>query len=281
MATFVLIAGAYGGGWWWKKVTPLLRVAGHEVYTPTLTGLGERAHLLSPDVDLSTHIRDIVNLLYYEDLEDVVLVGHSNGGMAATGAAEATPERIRRLVYLDVPIPEDGQSSFDAAAPGLRGRWTSNASELNGTRVYWPSDEQWLMFLQHGWQLTDPDDIAWIKPRLTPQPIATMEEPIKLTLERAGRVPVDAIVCESGQPANEQTERIRATASVEGRNYYELRSGHVPKRDRSSAAGRPAHENSCWELTRAEDPALQTAITGWSLPASLDAGTETWLVEGS
>ena len=228
MATFVLIAGAYGGGWWWKKVTPLLRTAGHEVYTPTLTGLGDRAHLLSPDVNLSTHIQDVVSTLYYEDLRDAILVGHSNGAMSITGAAEAVPERIGRLVYLDVPIPEDGQSAFDAAAPGLRKRWTSNASELNGTRVYWPSDEQWLMFLQHGWQITDPDDIAWIKPRLTPQPLATMEEPVKLTLERAGRVPVDAIVCVSEQPTNEQTERIRATASAEGRVSYELNSGHVP-----------------------------------------------------
>ena len=88
MATYVLVHGAWHGGWCWGRVTPLLRAAGHVVYTPTLTGLGERAHLLSPAIDLGTHVEDVVRVLHYEDLSDVVLVGHSYGGMVITGVAE-------------------------------------------------------------------------------------------------------------------------------------------------------------------------------------------------
>src|SRR5437763_6310667 len=101
MATYVLVHGAWHGGWCWQRVTPLLRAAGHEVYTPTLTGLGERAHLGTPDVGLATHVEDIVTMLEYEDLTDVVLVGHSYAGMVITGVAHAVPSRLTHLVYLD------------------------------------------------------------------------------------------------------------------------------------------------------------------------------------
>ncbi len=94
MTTYVLVHGAWHGGWCWKRVAPLLRAAGHEVYAPTLTGLGERAHLLSPEVGLDTHVQDIVNVLTYEDLQDVVLVGHSYGGMVVAGVAERAAERL-------------------------------------------------------------------------------------------------------------------------------------------------------------------------------------------
>src|SRR5881409_3342030 len=101
MATFVLVHGGFHGGWCWKRVTPLLRAAGHEVYTPTLTGLGERAHLLTRDVGLATHVQDVINVLTYEELTDLLLVGHSYGGMVITGVAERLPARVRQLVYLD------------------------------------------------------------------------------------------------------------------------------------------------------------------------------------
>src|ERR687897_2535380 len=99
MATFVLVHGSSSGGWAWKRVSPHLRASGHDVYAPTLTGLGERVHLLSPDVNLSLHIQDIANVLFYEDLRDVILVGQSYGGMVITGVAEQAAERIRQLVY--------------------------------------------------------------------------------------------------------------------------------------------------------------------------------------
>ena len=108
MATFVVAHGAWSSGWAWKKMRPLLRAAGHEIFTPSYTGLGERSHLSSPDLTLETHIQDIANVLFYEDLTDVVLIGHSYGGMVATGVADRASERIRQVIYLDAFVPRDG-----------------------------------------------------------------------------------------------------------------------------------------------------------------------------
>jgi len=113
MTPFVLVHGMWHGGWCWKKVAPLLRAAGHEVYTPTLTGVGERAHLHYPDIDLHTHIQDVVHVLDYEDLRDVILVGHSLAGFMIPAVAESVPERIAHLVNLDGPVPADGQAFKD------------------------------------------------------------------------------------------------------------------------------------------------------------------------
>ena len=113
MNTFVIVHGAWAGGWFFQETARFLRAAGHEVYTPTLTGIGERVHLGHPDIDLDTHIQDIVNVLEYEDLEDVSLVGYSYGGMVVTGVAERVPERIKQLIYLDAFVPVDGQSLAD------------------------------------------------------------------------------------------------------------------------------------------------------------------------
>jgi len=108
MATFVLVHGAWHGGWCWKRVAALLRQAGHEVFAPTLTGLGERAHLMSNAIDLHTHIRDILGVLQWEELADVVLCGHSYGGMVISGVADRVPEKLRSLVYLDAFVPDNG-----------------------------------------------------------------------------------------------------------------------------------------------------------------------------
>lgn len=108
MATFGVAHGAWSSGWAWKKMRPLLRAAGHEIFTPSYTGLGERSHLSSPDLTLETHIQDIANVLFYEDLTDVVLIGHSYGGMVATGVADRASERIRQVIYLDAFVPRDG-----------------------------------------------------------------------------------------------------------------------------------------------------------------------------
>lgn len=112
MAKFVLVHGAWVGSLIWRPIAHSLRAAGHEVYTPTLTGLGERRHLLRRDIDLGTHIQDVLGVLDYEDLCDVVLVGHSYGGMVVTGVADAVPEKIASLVYLDAFVPQSGQSLF-------------------------------------------------------------------------------------------------------------------------------------------------------------------------
>src|SRR5436309_10254668 len=115
MSTYVLVHVSWGGAHGWRKVRPLLRAAGNDVYTPSLTGLGERVHLAFPEMNLSTHVQDVTNAIWHEDLTDIILVGHSYGGMVVTGVAEKMPERIQHLVFLDAFQPADGQSLYDIA----------------------------------------------------------------------------------------------------------------------------------------------------------------------
>jgi len=139
MATFLVAHGAWSAGWAWKKMRPLLRARGHELYTPTHTGLGERSHLAHAGIDLDAHIADILAVLQFEDLRDVVLVGHSYGGMVATGAADRAADRIARLVYLDAFVPRDGQSLFDLvgeAATAIRDMWVRGAPLIGVTAAY-------------------------------------------------------------------------------------------------------------------------------------------------
>src|SRR6185312_5608413 len=110
MAVFVVAHGAWSAGWGWKKMHPLLAARGHRLLTPTYTGLGERSHLASPEVDRDTHITDVLQVLKYEDLTDITLIGHSYGGMVATGVADRARERIKTLIYLDAFVPQDGDS---------------------------------------------------------------------------------------------------------------------------------------------------------------------------
>ncbi len=119
MAIYLIVHGGFSGGWGWRAVANQLRSAGHEVFTPTLTGLGERAHLANPAVNLATHIQDIVGVLECEDLWQVILIGHSSGSMVSTGVAERVPERLACLVYIDTAIPHDGQSWFDLLGPAM------------------------------------------------------------------------------------------------------------------------------------------------------------------
>src|SRR3954463_6702408 len=115
--TFLVCHGAWSAGWAWKKVHPLMQAAGHRLVTPSYTGLGERAHLANPSVDLEAHIQDILNVIEYEDLHDIVLLGHSYGGMVATGVADRVRDRIAQLIYLDAFVPADGQSLLDLNEP--------------------------------------------------------------------------------------------------------------------------------------------------------------------
>lgn len=180
MATFVLVHGAFTGGWYWSRVRPLLTAAGHTVVTPTLTGAGERVHLLSRGVTLETHITDILNTLRYEDLRDVVLVGHSYGGMVITGVADRAPERLSRLVYLDAAFPRSGQNATGGFAEGT--------GEVLDQMASGPDDTSWLLpplpLVAYG--VTDPADVAWIGERRTPHPLPTLNEPLRLTREAPG-----------------------------------------------------------------------------------------------
>ena len=176
MATFVLVAGACCGGWSWTRVAPLLRAAGHDVFTPTLTGLGERVHLATPDVDLETHITDIVNLLAFEDLTGVTLVGWSSGGMTVSGVAERVPERLAQAVYLDAAVPADGENAYDAlgAPPEVRAADAAVAAAAGKPGFVLPLADMVRA------QAKDPADRDWLLAKLVPQPLASFTQPIRL-----------------------------------------------------------------------------------------------------
>lgn len=170
MSNIVLVHGAFHGGWCWRAVADRLAGAGHRVFAPTLTGVGERGHLAGPAVDLETHIQDLVNVIEWEELRDVVLVCHSYGGMPATGAADRLADRLAGLVYLDAFTPDDGDSALAVrtAEPGAR-----PLSESDDGISYLPPPA-WAFGLTG--KLA-----AWANRRLTPQPKATMTRPIGLT----------------------------------------------------------------------------------------------------
>lgn len=180
MSTFVLVHPAWFGGWCWKKVVPTLQCAGHTVYTPTLTGLGERAHLVSPKVTLTTHIDDVVSALVFEDLDAVTLVGSSSGGTVVTAVADRVPERIERVVYLDAFVPADGQSTSDLVP---RDRWAAMEhlvdAEGDGWRLPRFSPPPWEQFVCNAWGVAE-RDVEWLVPRLRPTPIRHFTEPVQL-----------------------------------------------------------------------------------------------------
>ena len=127
MTTYVLVHGAWHGGWCWRKVRAALEATSADVHTPTLTGLGERAHLASRDISLDTHVSDVLGVLETEDLSEVVLVGHSYGGIVVTAVADRAADRVARLVYLDAVVPRDGQCLYDRAPPQLRAHFEEQA----------------------------------------------------------------------------------------------------------------------------------------------------------
>jgi pimeloyl-ACP methyl ester carboxylesterase len=220
VATFVLVHGAYLGGWCWRWVTPHLRAAGHEVRTPTLTGHGERVHLAGPQVDLETHIEDVVNVLRYEDLTGVVLVGWSYGGMVIAGAADRAPERIAHVVYLDADVPRDG----DTSVPPSRHAAREELARAHGD----------------GWRVPPPfgaDDLPgelpaetrrWIAERLTPHLLLTWTQPIRLA-GAAAALPTTYVRCTVGyDPTDEDTRRQDARIRGEPAwRYRELADSHA------------------------------------------------------
>lgn len=175
--TFVLVHGAWHGGWCWAKVRPSLERAGARVYTPTLTGLGERRHLREPVPGLQTHIDDVVNLIEAEELQDVVLVGHSLAGMVITAVADRMKTRLRRLVYLDAPVPAHGNDLATHvpgtdAAMAQRRRAAYRALAPDGVWLPPPAPEMM--------GVTRPADAEWLRRRLTPHPLRTWLEPVAL-----------------------------------------------------------------------------------------------------
>ena len=183
-STCVIVHGAWGGGWDWKQVDQLLTADGYKVYRPTLTGQGERSHLASTNIDLSTHIQDIVNVILWEDLHDVVLVGHSYGGMVITGVADRVPDRLRRLVYVDAFVPNDGE-----CANAIHYRTGIDLPVTNG-------------FVIPVWLKGNPPP-----PHDVPHPAKTFSEPIALTNQAvAGKLPVTYILTVDRGRTPEQDE---------------------------------------------------------------------------
>ena len=229
MATFVLVHPAWHGGWCWKKVTPPLRAQGHEVFTPTLTGLGERSHLAHPLVGLETHIRDVANVLTYEDLSGVILVGHSNGGTLITAVADRVPERLAHLVYLDAWVPEDGQATIDLTAINFPREALETRVRTEGYGWLLPSlrPVPWEDFVRDVWLVTDEDDRRWMVERLGPTPFKTFTDPVRRSDPRAEALPHTYIRClQNPSPAFDRFAE--AARSTPGWRYREMDTGHEP-----------------------------------------------------
>ena len=214
MATFVVTHGAWSAGWAWKKIRERLIARGHTVFTPTHTGLGERVHLAGPHVDLELHITDIANVLEFEDLSDVILVGHSYGGMVATGVADRVAERIRAIVYVDAHVPRDGDSVFS----------------LNPDRA-----EAMKQLIENGdWEMppseappdTSEEDKAWTKARRKPQPVKTFQQPIRLH-NGEPKMPRTYIYCTRIRPGDVFRQYLDR-AKEEGWGVYEIDASHSP-----------------------------------------------------
>ena len=227
MATFVLVHGAWHGGWCWSKVAPLLRRTGAEVYAPTLSGLGERAHLAElvdqTQVDLELHIQDVTRLMEYEELDDVVLVGHAYAGMVITGVAEVWPERLSHLVYINGVIPADGESMADQLIP-VRGpdfaAWVRDHIKRGEGYLPPPASPEEL---GRRWGIPDAADREWMFDRVTPQPAAAMAGPVSIGNPAARDIPRSFI---GGEEAGFQPVADRAREA--GWGMYHLDSGHDP-----------------------------------------------------
>jgi pimeloyl-ACP methyl ester carboxylesterase len=167
MASFVLVHGGWTGAHGWRAVRKLLAAEGHEVFTPSLTGIGERVHLVNPQIDLTTHVQDVVNVLLYEDLRDVILLGFSYGGAVVTGTLDLIGGRVRELVYLDAFVPRSGDS-----VAALAGRAAPLTVDLGGAWLAPPPDRRF----------DDPEERAWQNQRRVPHPLRCFSEPVHLSM---------------------------------------------------------------------------------------------------
>jgi pimeloyl-ACP methyl ester carboxylesterase len=222
MTTFVLVHGAWHGGWCWRRVIPLLRSAGHEAYPVTLTGVGERSHLLSADIRLRTHIEDVVAVVRWEELDEVVLVGHSYAGIVVTGAAEilldAGSTRIRGLTYVDAATPHPGESWSSTHDPEVvAGR--SRAANAGGGIAIPPPDASIF-----GLEGADRD---WVNRRQTPHPFAVYHDPLEFDYERIARLPRTFIDCTAPPLSTIAVMRERVRREP-GWRVLEIATGHDP-----------------------------------------------------
>jgi pimeloyl-ACP methyl ester carboxylesterase len=215
VSTFVLVHGAWSGGWKWRFVAPILRRAGHDVFTPTLTGLGERAHLASPDIDLDVQIQDVVALIEMEDLREVVLLGHSYGGMVVTGVAERTPERIRRLVYLDAFVPQNAKCALEYVVPERAARFREQGEVTGFVEPPPPSL----------WGVVAPEHVAFARQRERRHPYRCFTQRIRVMNSSAAALPKTFIYCSSPATGTFDQFAVKYRKDVAW-EFHELKTGH-------------------------------------------------------
>jgi pimeloyl-ACP methyl ester carboxylesterase len=247
MSAYVLVGGGWLGGWCWQRVARQLREEGHDAYPVTLTGLGERVHLASLQVDLETHITDVVNLIEFEDLHDVVLLGHSYAGIVVTGVGDRVPDRISQLVYLDTGILPDGTAIIDTFPAEVRRHIERQVDELgDGWRFPMPPKEELATF----GSLEGLDDarLELLRSRAVDQPFATFTQPLRLKNPAREALPKVGILCSfsleqvqaiiaSGNPV------FREMASSKWR-FIEIPTGHYPMFSRPDDLAAVLHDLS-------------------------------------
>jgi pimeloyl-ACP methyl ester carboxylesterase len=213
--TFVLVHGAWHGGWCWRRVSDQLEKKGHKVFTPTMTGLGERSHLLSKDIHLDTHVTDIVNVIKWEGLKDIVLVGHSYGGIIISGVADQQHDKIASIVFLDAFVPENGDSLLEKASQAARDGM--NAAIQKGDAGMKPIPAAVFR--------VNEKDRAWVDAQCTPQPVATLTDKAKVAGGR-DKIAKRAYIRAKGYPSvpfDAAHDKLKAAG---GWRIYELPSGH-------------------------------------------------------
>jgi pimeloyl-ACP methyl ester carboxylesterase len=219
MANYVLVHGGGSGGWIWRRILPMLRGAGHQVFTPTMTGSGERSHLLRPDVGLDTHIQDIVQVLKFEDLSDVILVGHSYGGMVITGVADKALEKIGQLVYLDAAHPHENESLVDLT-PEIMAFAKQDLRKINDTEVVLGPGTKAVESVGS----KDPEILAWQRAHRTPFPWKCFTDKLHLARDAAVmKIPRTNINCTQTLKARPADKRQRA---LEADRVWEIDTTH-------------------------------------------------------
>ena len=217
MTTFVLLHGAWHGGWCWRRLADILRARGHRVTTPTQTGLGERAHLLSPEITLETFCEDLRLHLEFEDADDAVLVGHSFGGSPISYAAERAAARIARLVYLDATVVEAGETTLSLNEPDLQALRRQMAQDSSGgLTLPTPPAETF--------GVTDRADARWVEAKMTPHPMRTYETPLPIEGTPGAGLPAEYVVCTA--PVYAPLEASRRRARTYGWTMREIATGH-------------------------------------------------------
>lgn len=216
MSNFVLIHGGMIGGNCWHKVRKSLEEKKHVALTPTLTGIAERKHLAHPNVDLETHIQDILNTIFYEELDDIILVGHSYRGMVITGVADRIPTKIKKLIYVAAVLPMNGESMFDAVGPEISSFLYSSAQENNGWQV--PASTP------QNYGIKAPDDVKWFKNMSTPHPLKSFQQKLHFKISSFKKLNTIYIKCSQ--------DLALASMATRAKNMeipcYEIDAGHFP-----------------------------------------------------